>query len=118
MRDTNFGRLSGRQLTLRWIVPHPFRRWNDYTCEFDPWLLFNPARWFRAIFKGDYDFLWRYTPECNHRCYCPVGTMFDGRIVEAGWGVFWFYSHYTGEVPCWCDKAIAKMNGEEAEVEA
>ncbi len=118
MRDTNFGSLSGRQLTLRWIVPWSFQRWNGYQFAFTPWRLLNPLCWVRAIVKGDYDLWWRLHRDCNHRCYCPVGVSFDGSIKAAGWGVIWFYSHYTGEVPCWCDKAIAAEFGGEEEEEA
>jgi hypothetical protein len=34
-------------------------------------------------------------------------------LVLAGFGVVWFYSHYTGEIPCWCDKALADIEEEE-----
>jgi hypothetical protein len=93
MTEWNFGRLSGRQLTLRWYAPYSW--WGD------------------AFSRWGYDFQWVYHLNNNHRCYCAVGTLFDGRLCIAGWGVSWFYSHFTGEVPCVCDRTMAELFPEE-----
>jgi hypothetical protein len=109
MRDTTFGRISGRQLTLRWIIPWRFEKWTEIGREFDKWRLFNPLCWLMSLLRGDYRVWWVVRSDCNHRCYCPVGFLFDGSVVIAGWGVVWFYQNKTGEVPCVCVRVCEEM---------
>lgn len=114
MRDFNFGHLAGRQLTIRLFAPGYFERWTEHSgIRFDPWRLINPLAWWKSIFRGRYDFWYSHCPGHNHRCYCPVGTMLDFSLVVAGWGFVVFYSYYGGEIPCYCDKVIAEIFGEE-----
>tara|TARA_R100000093_G_scaffold64824_1_gene35780 strand:+ start:300 stop:638 length:339 start_codon:yes stop_codon:yes gene_type:complete len=88
MIEHRFGRIDKRELCLRWIVPLRFCEWSSESYD---WRL----SWKRR--------------QGNHRCYCQEGMMFDGNILLAGWGLTWFYSNYTGEIPCWCDKAIEEL---------
>ena len=114
MDDTNFGNLNSRQLTLRWLVPFSFQRWNGGNWVFSPLRMLNPVRWWRAIRTRCNWSLWcGFYRDANHRCWCMTGSMFDGRLCVAGWGVVWFYSHFTGEVPCPCDKAVEEMELQE-----
>lgn len=115
MRDFTFGQISGRQLTLRLFAPGQFKRWTEAGCRFSPWRLLNPLAWVRAIFRGRYDWWWIHRPNDNHRCYCQVGTLLDFSLVVASWGVVVFYSNYTGDVPCVCDKVFAEIFGDEDE---
>ena len=116
-RDINFGSLDRRQLCLRPIVPVWFRKWNGHTFVFHWPHMLSPVRWWRTL-KDKYG--WQFS--CHrlvggtHRCWCGDGSMIDGRLVMFGFGVLWFYSHYTGEVPCHCDEAIAALDDEEAEL--
>lgn len=104
MRDINFGQLSGRRLTLRIYAPLAFQCWHEGGLRFSWLRACDPRRWWRAIFtRSNWSLWWRYYPGYNHRCYCPVGAMFDGRIAMAGFGVTWFYSRFEGELPCPCD---------------
>lgn len=128
MRDINFGKLSGRQMTLRLFAPSYFERWDydssrygSWNVRLSPWKLLNPLAWWKSIFRGRYDWWWVHHPDCNHRCYCPVGAMCDFSLVVAGWGVVVFYSYYGGEVPCHCDKVISELfpdEDDEAEFES
>lgn len=68
----------------------------------------------RIFSRYAYDFRACYFPRGNHRCYCPHGFMLDGRIVVFGFGVTWFLSHYNGEIPCTCDRALAEIRKEAA----
>jgi hypothetical protein len=113
--DWNFGSVNSRQLTLRWIINWRFQRL-DYErgFVFAPWRLLNPLQWIRsACCLENWRFWCVRHVGSTHRCYCPDGSSIDGSLVLAGFGVVWFYSHYTGEIPCWCDKALADIEEEE-----
>ena len=102
MGDWNFGRLDGRQLTLRWNRPIFLSLgWKSLGY----WWSVIRSRW-------NWELSCRRHVGATHRCYCDTGSMVDGRVCVAGFGVTWFYSHYTGPVPCWCDKAC-----DEAEID-
>lgn len=114
-----FGSLDSRSLHLRFWTPHTFDDW-DYDRGFylAPLKLLNPVRWWRTIFNR-----WSWRFKCRRyegaifRCYCMTGSGVDGCLFLAGFGVQWFYSHYTGELPCWCDKALAELEEEAEEVD-
>lgn len=110
MTEIRFGNLNARELDLRFYAPLVFTRWIEGEWTVSVWKLLNPANWYRAIFsRWNYGFSWTHHRNNNHRCYCPVGRLFDGRICIAGFGVSWFYSRYSGEIPCTCDKVFAEM---------
>ena len=116
MQDKQFGSLSGKQLHLRWFTPCVFERWTGHGFALSPWRLLNPRRWFRAVFnRGHYNFWWRFDRETNSRCWCPVGSLFRGRIEVAGFGLLWWYSVFTGDVPCPCDVAFGELEEEQEE---
>lgn len=111
-----FGSLSKRQLHLRWFVPYEFQDFTDRGFALSWRKLVNPRNWLRAIFRrSHWEFWWRRHTESTHRCYCSTGWSFDGGIRIAGWSLQWFYSHFTGNVPCPCD---VYFDGEEEESEA
>jgi hypothetical protein len=116
--DTTFGSLDNRELTLRWISPFAFDRWTGRQWSFSWRELLRWRSWrcyLKALFNRE---SWRVGfkrfQRSTHRCWCPDGTMIDGECVLFGFGFIWFYSHYTGEIPCTCDKAIAELFPEEA----
>ncbi len=88
--EFHFGRLDRAELTVRFFAP-TWRRWDL-------------SRWLGRDWAFEF---WSHR-WCNHRCYCP-GTLFDGRLFVAGFGVVWFFSVYRGPVPCPCDIAVAEM---------
>lgn len=91
--EQHFGSLDRRSLQLLWFAPCAWRA------------VFTRSNWRAWLIRQ---------PGNNHRCHCPVGTLIDGSLVLAGFGVTFFYSHYTGEVPCWCDKVLSEMEEEES----
>ena len=111
MIEHRFGRIDKRELCLRWIVPLRFCEWSSESYDWRlSWRrMFKPSLWLRAVTsRYDWRLSWKRR-QGNHRCYCQEGMMFDGNILLAGWGLTWFYSNYTGEIPCWCDKAIEEL---------
>ena len=113
MREINFGSLSGRHLSLRLRASDAFNAFTPTGFHLSPWRLLNPQRWYYAIFRRyNWKMWWRWYSDMNHRCYCPCGRMFDGRICLAGFSVTWFYSHFTGELPCSCDELFERLVGE------
>lgn len=63
--------------------------------------------WKRLFYKSEYDFDLRCV-KGSHRCWCMDGFSFDGRIVIAGFGIVWFFSHWPGRFPCSCDYACCE----------
>lgn len=91
--DYVWGSLSGRWLMVRPVLP------------MEPW--------WRAAFRRTGWRVWaRVFRRDQHRCYCPEGWAFDGHVVIAGVGLQWFYSRYTGTVPCVCDEALQRWREE------
>lgn len=119
MRERNFGSLDRRHLTLRWSVSLAFQEWRDdgRGWRFAWRRLLSWRNWRGAIFGDNFawDFWMRRHRDCTHRCYCPDGSSFDGTIAIAGFRLRWFYSHYRGDVPCWCDKVLDEMVDESIE---
>lgn len=99
MKDWRIGSIDRRQLTLRWLAPFEFRHnW---------WRVLDPRAWWRAARSRDnWELDWSCHDDVSHRCYCPEGWLCDGRLVVGGFGVIWFYSSYTGELPCPCDQVV------------
>lgn len=118
MYEKRFGSIDGRSLHLRWDVPWQFRRYDGGGHRFAPWRLLDPRRWWRSVFNR-HCYLWSVYGHrnCNGRCWCPVGEICNANIHFAGWIIQWFYSHYTGEVPCCCDRAIEAMSDKQDETE-
>lgn len=85
MIELNFGSQDKR--SLRVLLYKPYGLWNRMNNDFH--LIHQ---------KGN-----------NHRCYCPVGRIFDGRFCIGGWGVTFSYSTYDGEIPCVCDMALKEF---------
>lgn len=85
MKEYWWGSSNKRQVMLRvWTFnPRWWSHWNR------PW------------------FVWHRN--CNHRCYCPCGTVIDFGGAAFGIGFIVFYSQYTGEIPCTCDKITEEM---------
>lgn len=107
MTDIDFGSLDRRQLTLRPFSSLAFSRLGPNGFVLSWRELLNPLNWFHAArVRDNWRLEARYHRQCTHRCYCPTGSSFDGSIVACGFGVVWFYSHYTGQVPCVCDVAM------------
>lgn len=119
MPEINLGRLDGRQLTMRFFVPFRMQAWTGDEWRLSAWRLANPVNWFRSIFSK-----WNWRASCHwcdyatHRCYCNTGNLCDGGVTLAGWGLVWFYSHYTGDVPCTCDRVIEELETGRATAEA
>lgn len=117
--DIIFGSVASRQLHLSLYAPWQFKSYTDEKGFWFDWRrLANPVRWWRTIFRREnWEFWMRWWKHINHRCYCQNENdfAFDGHIVVAGWGLVWWYSRYTGEVPCTCDKIIAEMFPDEDE---
>lgn len=113
MKDLNFGSVNSRELTLRFWMPYEFQEWCDGVFRLAPWKLLDPLRWFRtATYRNSWLVeCYRHT-ESTHRCWCPTGSRIGGAIVICGFGVRWFYSHYTGEIPCPCDLAMDELREE------
>jgi len=107
-----FGSVYSRELCIRWHMPFQFVTWCDGTFRFSWRRFFNPVVWWRNVFrKSSWDLWWRYYRDGSHRCYCPTGSMFDGNVTVAGFGLGWFYSNFTGQNPCPCDMAMAETFG-------
>ena len=116
VNEIHFGDIDRRHLTLRWFVPYSFReyRWiprgvgedvkvygNDHLSILK---IFSPRNWIRAVFRrSNWACSIMFFNASTHRCWCDEGCACDGRIVMAGFGLVWFYSHHTGVVPCPCD---------------
>ena len=107
MSEHNFGSIDGAQLCLRlsaspaFDAPSPDGWW-----RFSPRKLLDWRAWKSSTFRRcNWSFWWVFHRHANHRCWCPEGTRFDGRLCMAGFGVNWFYSRYTGELPCVCDRS-------------
>lgn len=90
MKELNFGHLDRRQLCLRFSMPYSWRA---------------------AFARYGWAFSATLFRHGQHRCYCP-GTLFDGRLCVAGFGVTWWYSCYGGPVPCSCDEVVAEWERE------
>jgi hypothetical protein len=105
MTEWNFGSLSKRQLCVRLYAPSAMDEWRSVGgfC-FAPLNLLSARCWWRATFsRWNWSFWTTRHKGCTHRCYCETGSLFDGRLCVAGFGVTWFYSHFTGDLPCPCD---------------
>lgn len=114
MVEHNFGSLNSRQLCLRWSAPIQFSRWTDDGFRLSFARLFNPVRWWRAALdRWNWSFQISRHSEVTHRCYCPTGSLIDATISVFGFRLNAFYSHYTGELPCCCDKAVQEMYAED-----
>lgn len=112
MREFYFGSLDRRQLHIRLFAPHVFQEW-AYSKGFylAPRKLLSLRAWWSAIFaRTNWSAGCRRFVGTNHRCYCDCGCMIDGHVKIAGFQVQWFYSHFIGYVPCWCDQAIEELN--------
>lgn len=117
MREFNWkwGSLDRRQLHVRMFIPFRMCEWSPKgSWHFNPRRLISPRAWWKCIFSK-WNWGWSLTRrnESTHRCYCPEGRSFDGRIQLAGWCVVWWYSHYRGKVPCACDLAWDEFKVEE-----
>ena len=110
MKDYTIGSLDNRQLHIRTYGPWQFRSFRGGRWQFRPLLLLNPLRWVRAItnWRNWYAWVRRYI-NMSHRCYCPTGSSIDGRIVACGFGLSFWYSRFTGEMPCACDQITATL---------
>ena len=112
--DYTIGTLDNRQLHIRTYSPFQFRSFVGGCWKFRPLLLLSPIRWVRAIKeRGNWCFWVRRGTNVSHRCYCPTGSVVDGRIVACGFGLTFWHSRFTGIVPCVCDKAMSEMFPEE-----
>lgn len=110
MKDHTIGDLDNRQLLIRTYGPFQFQSFRGGDWRFRPLLLLNPLRWIRAIMeRNNWGFWVRKNPYMTHRCYCPTGSSIDGRIVVCGFGLSFWYSRFTGGIPCACDKMIATL---------
>jgi hypothetical protein len=108
-----FGRLDRRQLTLRFFSPSSMQAFTDRGFVFSWWKALRPRNWWKAATGySAWEFSWRFRRESNHRCYCPVGNICDGSLAICSFQMNWWYSRYTGEIQCWCDKAIAQLEVE------
>jgi hypothetical protein len=105
MRDLNLGSINGRQLCLRFFAPLALAEWRSVGGFSFSWRRFlTPSRLLRTTFTRSNWRFWAH--RCNwatHRCWCSTGSLCDGNVTIAGFGVTWFYSHFTGETPCPCD---------------
>jgi hypothetical protein len=110
MADYCWGSLGRRQLHIRTLVPSCVTVWDGYQFRFSWRRALSPFRLIRSIFNRHHWSLWaKRWRGINHRCYCDSGSCIDGRIELAGYGVLFWYSNYTGKIPCWCDQALAEM---------
>jgi hypothetical protein len=72
--------------------------------------LLRPSVWWRVMRCQSNWAMWLRWSDCaSHRCYCEEGSCMDGRIAICGFGINWFYSHFRGDVPCPCDRAIESI---------
>lgn len=85
MKEYTFGNLNRHHLLARFW----YTRWNS---------VFNLKNYSMCISKREF----------SGRCYCPGFEL----IIHIGFGKlgasFW-YSIYSGEVPCSCDEALSKF---------
>jgi len=104
--DWHFGSLNKRELTIRPIVSIYFRKWDGGLFSLSWSKLLSPVAWWKVLRdRWSWRASARYFNGATHRCYCDTGTMFDGDLVLFGFGFLWFYSNFTGSVPCPCDVA-------------
>lgn len=108
MRDIHFGSDDAVRLTVRLFSPLIAQQWNGWSWVFSWSQMRNPRTWWRLL-RETWDFHVHGSRHANHRCWCPVGTLLDGRLVAFGFGVTWFFHSYRGPVPCPCDEAIAEL---------
>lgn len=112
--EVYFGRLSGRQLHLMFWVPSSMEFYENGQFKFSWWRLLNPSCWWRAFkCRGNWELSWNRHENSNHRCYRPIGNVCDGSIAVCGFRMNWWYSNYTGENPCWCDKVMKQLDEED-----
>ena len=110
MKEYTIGNLDNRQLHIRTYGPWELRSFHGGHWRLKPALMLNPRRWFKVIMNRDnwYSSIRRYVGS-THRCYCPTGSSIDGRIVVCGFGLSFWYSRFTGDVPCACDEITATL---------
>jgi hypothetical protein len=123
MIERNYGSHDGRQLCLRWFVPCWFCRWEGKSFvgrwRMDWKALLSLDNWRRAWkYETDNRFSARRYAHSTHRCYCATGWSYDGSMSLMGFQVQWFYSHFTGKLPCPCDEAFEEMEAEDESIEA
>lgn len=110
MHEITIGNINKRQLHLRFFVPFEFLSWHNSEWRLDWRELFKPRNWWKSVFRRSGWSLWqRHCWHGTHRCYCPHGHALDVGITIAGWGFIMFYSRYSGEIPCTCDKVLAEL---------
>ena len=115
MLERTWGSSDRTQLLVRVFIPFEFKRYGASGWRLRPLCLLNPRRWWRALRSPwNWRFRSRYMREVNHRCYCPTGASWDGNITVAGWGLSWWWSHYNGEIPCACERALEEMEAQRA----
>ena len=118
MKEYRFGNMNRRELCLRLYSPMNMRAWRGKEWVFSWKRALDPRRWWRVAWsRFNWQFHWKRF-DGNHRCYCPEGTMFDGRVIICGFGAVWFYSHFVGEIPCPCDEVSAELDREREQLEA
>lgn len=116
MADVIFGSVDSRELHLRYFAPLTFQVWDQGGFRIAPLRLLNPLRWWRtATVRDNWRLELRRHVDANHRCYCQSGTSIDGAVVICGFGLLFWYSNFTDDVPCPCDIAMERLR-EESEV--
>ena len=112
MTEKTFGSLNGRQLYLYFNVPWSMRACKKGQFHFSWRAALNPKNWWQAMkYRSNWALHCRRWKNTNHRCYCQCGSMIDGRISICGFSMNWWYSRFTGTVPCPCDEMIEEMEG-------
>lgn len=110
--DKTYGSIDRRQIKIRRIKPSWFCDWDNqsYGWRISLKKLLNPHHWFKVVRNSEsWSFQIRRFRGSNHRCYCSTGTSCDGRLVLFGFGLAWFYSNFTGDLPCHCDAVIDEL---------
>ena len=110
MRDIVFGSIDRREIRIRCYTPIVMSRWDGSEFVLSWSRIFNPILWIKsAMWRNNWRAECRVFKNSNHRCDCQTGNSCDGALMLCGFGAVWWYSRFTGEIPCSCDEMIKEL---------
>jgi len=118
--ELQIGNHDKQHFMLRWFLPYSF-------CEYDRgqfrfrWLkTLNIQNWIRDRPWRHMQswYFWFARHSFSNRCYCEVGYSFRLQITVCGFGLSFWYSNYTGPIPCICDEVIAELDANRLKAES
>lgn len=80
------------------------RYWTPYSLS-GIWV--NLCCWFRNGFPAPVEFGLRTIAHYNGRCYCPVGSESEVRMIVLGFGLWVWYDRGVPKYPCLCDRVMS-----------